>query len=147
MKRYRIIFVSAFFLATLTPCFAHHMAVVVNKGNPIENMRSAHLARIVKSDTRKWPDGKDIVLVLHRNSKGEMLTLQKLNNISAIQLKALLQVRKDSVALVDSDAELLDKVEATPGAIGLVDVRSLSGQVKVIKVDGKLPMEKGYLPD
>ena len=32
------------------------------------------------------------------------------------------------------------------GAIGLVDVRSINDQVNVVRVDGKLPMEDGYLP-
>jgi len=27
-----------------------------------------------------------------------------------------------------------------------VDVRSINDHVKVVKVDGKLPMESGYLP-
>jgi hypothetical protein len=30
--------------------------------------------------------------------------------------------------------------------VGLVDVRSISGSINVVKVDGKLPTENGYLP-
>jgi len=30
--------------------------------------------------------------------------------------------------------------------VGLVDVRSINDQVNVVRVDGKLPMEDGYLP-
>jgi ABC-type phosphate transport system substrate-binding protein len=105
------------------------------------------LARIVKSDTKKWPNGTDVVLVLHKSSKGEMLTLQKLNNMSEQELKARLEAHKDEIILVDSDADVLNTVEATPGAIGLVEVRSVNSQVKVVKVDGKLPLEAGYLPD
>jgi len=37
-------------------------------------------------------------------------------------------------------------VQTVPGAIGLVDVRSINDKVKVLKVDGKLPLENGYLP-
>lgn len=147
MKRHQIIYCLVFMLISLTPCFAHHMAVVVNKENGVENISSAHLAKIIKSDSRKWPSGIDIVLVLHRASKGEMLTLQKLNNMSEAELKSRLDARKDTVILVDSDADVLDKVQATPGAIGLVEVRSVNGQVKVVKVDGRLPLENGYLPD
>jgi ABC-type phosphate transport system substrate-binding protein len=76
-----------------------------------------------------------------------MLTLQKLNNMSERDLKSRLETRKDGVILVDSDDDVLDTVESTPGAIGLVEVRSVNNKVKVVKVDGKLPLENGYLPD
>jgi hypothetical protein len=76
-----------------------------------------------------------------------MLTLRKLNNMTEADLKSRLGAHKDSVILVDSDADVLDTVDSTPGAIGLVEVRSVNGQVKVVKVDGKLPLEQGYLPD
>jgi hypothetical protein len=36
-------------------------------------------------------------------------------------------------------------VESTPGAIGLVDIYSITGAVQVIKIGGKLPLESGYL--
>jgi len=53
---------------------------------------------------------------------------------------------KDSILFVDSDADVLKAVEAEPGAVGLIDVRSVDGGINVIHVDGKLPMEFGYLP-
>src|SRR5260370_10586593 len=62
------IFVLAFLSACLTPCFAHHTAVVVNKDNTVENVTSVHLAKIIRGEIKKWPDGKNIVLFLHRAS-------------------------------------------------------------------------------
>jgi ABC-type phosphate transport system substrate-binding protein len=147
MKRRRLSCLVSFLIATITPAFAHHMAVVVNKANGVENVSSAHLAKIIQSETKKWPNGKDIVLVLHKASKGEMLTLRKLNNMTEADLKSRLEAHKDSLILVDSDADVIETVETTPGAIGLVEVRSVNGQVKVVKVDNKLPLEMGYLPD
>jgi ABC-type phosphate transport system substrate-binding protein len=147
MKRYPVIFLVSFMLAAFTPSFAHHMAVVVNKTNTVENITSAHLARIIQSDTKTWANGKAVVLVLHKDSKGEMLTLRKLNNMTEAELKSHLGAHRDSVILVDSDADVLNTVDSTPGAIGLVEVRAVNGQVKVVKVDGKLPLEMGYLPD
>jgi len=47
---------------------------------------------------------------------------------------------------VDSDEDVLNYVEKTPGAIGLVAVRSVNVHVNIIRVDGKVPMEEGYLP-
>jgi ABC-type phosphate transport system substrate-binding protein len=47
---------------------------------------------------------------------------------------------------VASDAAVIDAVASTPGAIGFVEERSITDRVAVVKVDGKLPMEAGYLP-
>jgi hypothetical protein len=48
------------------------------------------------------------------------------------------------ILVVDSDEALVKKVESTPGAIGLVDVYSISGGINVLRIGGKLPLEPGY---
>jgi ABC-type phosphate transport system substrate-binding protein len=122
------------------------MAVVVNKENPVENVTAAHLAKILRAEIKKWPDGKNVVLVLHKDSPGETETLQHLNKLSAAEWKTVLATHKDSILLVDTDADVLKAVQADPGAIGLVEEHSLDSSITVVKVDGKLPMESGYLP-
>jgi ABC-type phosphate transport system substrate-binding protein len=146
MKSHRVTFAFVFLVLSLTPCFAHHMAVVVDKDNGVGNVTSAHLAKMFRSEVKKWPDGKDVVLVLHKASSGEMVTLERLNKMSESEVKAFILAHKHSIMMVDSDADVVKQVESTPGAIGLVEVHSVSGGVNVVKVDGKLPMETGYLP-
>jgi ABC-type phosphate transport system substrate-binding protein len=128
MKSSRIVGCAILLLTFLSPCFAHHMAVVVGKENNVAKVSSVQLARIFRSETKTWPDGTAIVLVVHKDSAAEMGT------------------HKDSIHLADSDADVLKIVQSTPGAIGLVDVRSIDSSVNVVSVDGKLPMESGYLP-
>jgi ABC-type phosphate transport system substrate-binding protein len=120
------------------------MAVVVNKDNVVQNFTSAHLAKIFKGEVKTWPDGKTVVLVLH-SSPGEMATLEHLTKMSEAEVKALL-ASYNSIRAVKSDTEALDVVASTPGAIGLVEERSITDRVSVVKVDGKLPLEAGYLP-
>ena len=139
-------FVLAFLSACLTPCFAHHTAVVVNKENTIENVSAAHLGKIIRGEVKKWPDGRNIVLVLHKDSAGENETLERLNKMSAAEWKSFLAAHKDSILFVDTDADVLKEVQSEPGAIGLVEVHSIDNSVNVVHVDGKLPMEFGYLP-
>jgi len=146
MRFRRIVVLPVFLLTFLTPCFAHHMAVVVNKENATENVTSTHLAKIFRSEVKKWPDGKNILLVLHTNSAGETETLERLIKVSAGEWKALVAAHKDSILIEDSDADVLKRVQSTPGAVGVVDVRSVDSTIKVVRVDGKLPMEAGYLP-
>jgi ABC-type phosphate transport system substrate-binding protein len=135
-------------LLTLSPipCFAHHMAVVVNKDISVRNVSSDHLARILKGEVKKWPDGRSVVLVLHRFSPEETVTLKHLNKMTDAEVKALLASHHDSIRTVESDADVMDAVASTPGAIGFVAERSITDQVIVVRVDGKLPMEAGYLP-
>jgi ABC-type phosphate transport system substrate-binding protein len=146
MKCSRIWCLFAFMMFSLLPCFAHHMAVVVNKDNSMGDVNSAHLAKIVRLEVKKWHDGKDVILVLHKDSAGEMSTLERLSKMSASELKSFIAAHQGSITTVDSDEDVLKVVETTPGAVGLVDVRSINDQVNVVRVDGKLPMEDGYLP-
>lgn len=146
MKSQRVFRLGAWIAFALTPCFAHHMAVVVSKDNAVQNVTSSHLAKIFKGEIKKWPDGGSVTLVLHRASAGELTTLEHLNKMSEAEVKALLALHKDSIHTVDSDAEVIDAVASSSGAIGFVEERSITDRVKVVRVDGKLPMEAGYLP-
>lgn len=140
------IFVLAFLAAFMTPCFAHHTAVVVNKDNAVENVTSVHLGKIVRGEVKKWANGKSIVLVLHKDSDGEIETLSRLNKMSAAEWRSFAAAHKDSFIWVDTDADVLKAVQAEPGALGLVEAHSIDNSVNVVHVDGKLPMEFGYLP-
>jgi hypothetical protein len=147
MNRCRSSCLVAFLFLSLTPCFAHHLALVVDKGNNVGAVTSADLAKMLRIDTRKWPNGRDVVIVLHRDAGPEMTVLERLGKLSNKDVKALIAAHKDSIVLVDSDEDLLSKVSSTPGALGLVNVHAVKSGVKVLKVDGKLPFERGYLPD
>lgn len=146
MRYSRVALLFACLTSFLTPCFAHHLAVVVNKDNNITNVSNAHLAKIFRSEVKKWPDGKDIVVVLHKDAPGEMLTLERLTRMSAKEMQAHFVAHGSTITQADSDADLLKIVESTPGAVALVDVREINDRVNVVKVDGKLPLEAGYLP-
>jgi|SRR5450432_1824838 len=126
--------------------FAHHIAVVTNRNNPVQNLHSAALSKILKGETRKWSNGTDIVLVLHKSSPDEAVTLEHLNKMTEHELKLFLAAHKDSIRLVDTDADVIDAVASTAGALGLVEARAINERVTVVKVDGKLPLEGGYLP-
>jgi ABC-type phosphate transport system substrate-binding protein len=66
--------------------------------------------------------------------------------MSAAEVKAMLAAHNDSARMVSTDADVIDAVASTPGAIGFVEEHSITQRVNVIRVDGKLPMESGYLP-
>jgi phosphate transport system substrate-binding protein len=146
MNYQRILGLCAWVMLTITPSFAHHMAVVVNKDNSVQNVTSAHLAKIFRGEVKKWPDGRPVMLVLHKSSAGETETLQHLSNMSEADVKSWIATHRDEIQTVASDADVINAVAATPGAIGFVEEHSITDRVGVVKVDGKLPMEAGYLP-
>lgn len=146
MKKSKVVSLFLFAALAFVPCYAHHLAVVVAKGNGVGSITSANLAKIFKAETKKWPDGRDVVVVLHRDSVSQAETLEHLNKMSESELRDFFATHTDGVRLVGSDADILKVVESVPGAIGLVDVRSINDKVRVLKVDGRLPLEDGYLP-
>jgi hypothetical protein len=127
-------------------CEAKNMAVVVDKANTQNGITSADLLKVFKFDNRKWPDGRNVTVVLLEPSLPDMRTaLEKLYHMQPDELRTLLAAHRGGVVVVNSEEELLKSVESIPGAVGLVDVFSINSRVNVLKVDGKLPLEQGYL--
>lgn len=142
----KLLLLLAVLVCAVLPCEAKHVAVVVNKSNATDNVTATDLARILQVNTRKWADGKNITIVLRDPSSPETQeTLQRLFKMSQAEVSAFLQSHKSNFIAVDSDEALLKIVETTPGAVGLVDVYSITSKINVVKVDGKLPLEQGYL--
>ena len=144
MKKYCSLLVT-FFVFSLVPCYAHHLAVVVNSSNTVESVSVEDLSKIFKAENRKWPDGHEVVIIM-QGTAGERNTLERLYKMTPAQFREFMNAHKSSVVTATSDAMALTLVETTKGAIGLVDVRSINDKVKVLKVNGKLPLESGYLP-
>jgi hypothetical protein len=125
-----------------------NMAVVTSANSRLADVPLADLVKMCKGTTKAWPDGKNFVLVLRNPEAPEMHgVLLKLFGGGAAEAKAAIAKLNDShqaVKVVDSDEELLRTVDATPGAIGIVDVYAINSSVKVLRVDGKLPFDVGY---
>lgn len=127
--------------------YAHHLAVVVPQDNHAAGISTADLGKILKSEMKKWPNGSDIVVVIPKNSPMTLQVLEHLFKTSEAGIKAMIAAHPNSIIQADSDAAVLAIVGRTPGALGIVDVHAIQGtQVRVLKVDGRLPMEVGYLP-
>ena len=86
------------------------------------------------------------MLVLHKDSAGETETLERLNKMSATEWKAFLATHRDAICSSTPTPTFSKTVQSEPGAIGLIDVHSIDNSINVVHVDGKLPMEFGYLP-
>ena len=109
----------------------------------------SELAKLCKGAPKSWPDGRNFTLVIHDPESPEMHgAIQKLFGVSASEVKPLLAKLNESrpvIRIVETDENLLRTVEATPGAVGLVDVYAINSSVKVLRIDGKLPFDVGYV--
>ncbi len=127
-------------------CSAKQLAVVVEKGNATSALTSVNLTKILKAQTRAWPDGSAITVVIRESGSPEMqIVRDRLYKLSSDELKALIISHKGFIVVASSDEDLLHIVETTRGALGLVDVYSITHGVKVLKIDDLLPLEAGYL--
>lgn len=130
---------------------ARDIAVISNKSNSITVLTVPELVRICKGQTNRWPDGKAVTLVTRAPSSPDMkVVLEKIYGMSKEEVEAVIasanhgRVNHPAIVVVDSDDRLVDRVESTPGAVGLVDVYSITSGINVVKVGGKLPLEPGY---
>jgi len=127
------------------------MALISNKSNPVQTVTMEELVKVGKGQLDRWPDGTPVSCVIRDVSSPPMkVVLEKVYQVSADAAEAAIRNanhgRKDhpAILIVDSDADVVSKVESTPGAIGMVDVYSITGGVTVLRVNGKLPLEPGY---
>jgi ABC-type phosphate transport system substrate-binding protein len=130
------------------PCAvqAKQFAIVADKANTTSNLTAAELVKIFNAHSRTWPDGKPVTVVMRDPSSAEMqLVLRKLLNMTPEQAHAFVQAHRDAIMVADSDDAVLRFVSTSHGALGVVDLYSLTQDVNVLKIDGKLPVEQGYL--
>jgi ABC-type phosphate transport system substrate-binding protein len=132
----------------VVPCMvqAKQLAIVTDTANSTTNLTTSDLVKIFNAHTRSWPDGRPITIVLRDPSSADMqLVLRKLFGMSQDQAHAFIQAHKNAIMIAESDDEVIHLVSSTRGAVGVVDLYSLTKDVNVLKIDGKLPVEQGYL--
>jgi hypothetical protein len=141
------------FLALLVATLAQakDVALIANKGSAVTAVTMADLVKLCKAQTSRWPDGKAVTLIVRDPASAEMkMVLEKLYSMTPSAVNELIananheRGAHPAIIVVSSDDDLVHKVAATPGAVGLVDVYAINSSVDVMKVAGKLPFEPGY---
>jgi len=138
-----LLFAGVFWL----PCEAKNLAVVVSKSNNTGNITSGDLAKMLESPSPKWPDGNNMTVILPGglNAQDAELAVERVLKVNQMQARKFLADHKNAFVICSSDQDVLNKVQSLPGSVGLVDVYSINNAIHVLKVDGKLPLEQGYL--
>ncbi|HWZ43441.1 MAG TPA: hypothetical protein VNW97_08175 [Candidatus Saccharimonadales bacterium] len=145
VRRWIIYGFFSFCLAASTAA-AKQVAVIVNKENSTANMSAAEVTKIFKCSTRKWTGGLTITVVVLDPATPEMeLLLSHIYKTTPENLRNFIAAHHDAIIIADSNEAMLKAIRTTPGAIGLIDVFRINQEVKVLKIDGKLPVEYGYI--
>ena len=127
------------------------LALVSNKANTVTEVTLPELVRISKGQTERWPDGMPVTFVTRSPVSPDMkIALDKIYGVGREEAANIIansnrnRMKRPLIVIVDSDEMVLKKVLITRGAIGLVDVYSITGAVNVMRIGGKLPLEPGY---
>jgi phosphate transport system substrate-binding protein len=143
------IFLSAAIL--ISAAQAKDIALVSNKSNGVTEVSLPELIKICKGQSTRWPGGKPVTLFSLNPSSSDMkMVLEKIYGMSSDDVSTLIisanhgRANHPAIVVVNSNKALVEAVESTPGAVGLVDVYSITGGITVLRVENKLPLEPGY---
>jgi len=137
--------------AVVVAAAAKDVALISNKSNALPGIALADLLKVCKGQMGKWSDGKPVTIVMRQPGSPDLrIVEQKIYALSSAELRELIatanhgRLDRPAIILGGSDEEIIHKVESMPGAVGLVDVYSITGAVQVVKVGGKCALEVGY---
>ncbi len=130
---------------------AKDVALISNKNNSLPPIALTDLVKLCKGQMSRWPDGKPVTIVMRQPGSADLkIVEEKIYASTSGDVREMIasanhnRAERPAVILGNSDEEIIHKVESMPGAIGLVDVYSITGAVQVVKIGGKLPLESGY---
>jgi len=140
-----------FLMTSVSLAAARDLALISNKANSLSTITLPDFVKVCKGQTNRWPDGKSVTFIMRNPSSAEMkFFLEKIYELPDAQVKELIatanhgRLGHPAIMIVDSDEDLVNKVAALPGAVGVVDVYAINSSVAVVKLAGKLPLEPGY---
>lgn len=134
-------------IGVLFACFtlgaaARDVALVGGKSDSTQAVSAQDLVKICSGKMLKWPDGREVRLYVSDPSVA--VVAEKLLKVSPQEFRAVLQ-KTPTAVILGSDREVVESVQKARGAIGLVDIYAITGAISVMRVEGKLPFDPGYV--
>lgn len=127
------------------------IAIIVNRSNPVENLSFAELKKIFLGERSHWPHGRRITLVMQDREQPErraVLDIICRMDESDFDRHYMHGLFTGSILAAPKTLATPEGVRKfvfnAPGAIGYVRVTDMDATVKVLRVEGLLPSQKGY---
>jgi len=128
-----------------------NLAIVVNLSNPTVNLSMAELRKIFLGERSHWPNGRRITLVMIDPGRPERAAVLSLiyqmseNDFNNHFLHGLFTGEVfASPKTLATPVGVRKFIFNVPGAIGYVRATDVDASVKVIRIDERLPEDKGY---
>jgi len=138
------------------PAFAHAqdsfaVAIVVHPDAAVDNVSFSDLRRIFTAQQQFWGDNSRITLLVRAPVARERKTvLDKIYGMSEDQFRQfwIAKMFRADVAsgpkIVYSSEMARELVSAIPGAITFLPLSAVTRDLKVLRIDGRLPTDPGY---
>lgn len=146
------------FIWILTPVLASAqteiLTVIVNKSNPVGSISQEELRSLLLGEVALWSNKQRVTLVERDpSSQAFQKTLRLILHMKGGEYQRwLLQVefrgeKTPLIKILNSDEGAAKYVFNVPGAIGITDGTpsgAVWSDIKILRVDGKLPGDSGY---
>lgn len=137
--------------STQEPVNESAIAIVVHKDTAVENLSLSELRSIFLADQQFWPDRTRIILLVRAPQSDERtFVLNSIYQMDEAQFRQYwigkmfrAEVPRGPKIVFSTDMTL-ELVLAIPGSISFMRASEVTDQVRVVRVDGKLPNEEGY---
>ncbi|HXK03497.1 MAG TPA: hypothetical protein VMS37_13920 [Verrucomicrobiae bacterium] len=150
-RRFLIAALAAAVAAPLIAAEQVDVAIVVRPDLPIDNLTFAELRRVMRGDRQFWTSNLRVTLLVRAPVARERdIVLKTIYEMSEAQFRQywIAKVFRAEAAagprIVYSNEMSAELVAAMPGAIAVVDASQVPKGLKVLRIDGRLPGEKGY---
>lgn len=126
------------------------LTVVVARGSAVQDLSLSELKRIFTNEGDKDPSGQRYVPFNHPPHTTDRVTFDKLvlgmsaDEVSQFWIERKIRGLAGPPRSVDSLSLLLRLIARLPGAIGYARPAQLTGEVRAIRVNGKLPNDASY---
>jgi phosphate transport system substrate-binding protein len=130
---------------------AEPLAIVVNRNNPLSEISMSDLRKVFRGQRSRWSNGRRVTLVMRDTGAPERnAILRSLYGLDEMEyrrahLRAVVSGEAEAPKTLASNYGVLRFVYNVPGAIGYVRARDVDDSVKMLRIDGRLPGEPGYL--
>ena len=135
----KIAIVTLLFLFSWAEALFPQVAVIAHKSVPVDTIKKSELLDFYTGDIKKWKDEQPVV-ILDLKPRGDTKKAfynflgKSPSRMKSIWLKMMLSGEGDPPLSMRSEDELLKKVASTPGAIGFVSQRRVTGDVKTLSL-------------
>lgn len=127
------------------------LAIVVHKGNPIENLGMDELRRYSLAERRHWPHGRKVTIVLRESDAAERdVVLRDVFQMNETEFKRHFLQLTFSAEVQSTPKEMTTGIGVrrfvvnVPGALGFIRLSEVDSSVKLVSLDGAWPTNASY---